>query len=112
MQYLNFHGYCGIVCIIKILGEISKIIFFLYRPHKYNREKWKKYEIRFTGKTTFTTLFPRDFQTLNARAARAALLQMFISFAYQNLTKREAAVKQILFFLEILMLYDFLICYV
>ena len=35
-----------------------------------NRQKCKKYEIRFTSKTT---LFRRDFQTLNARAARVAL---------------------------------------
>ena len=40
-----------------------------HRPHT-NSEKCRKYEIRFTGKTT---LFRGDFQTLNARAARAAL---------------------------------------
>ena len=37
---------------------------------KYNSEKCKKYEIRVTGKTT---LFRRDFQTLNTRPARIAL---------------------------------------
>ena len=36
-----------------------------YRPHTYNSEKWKKYEIRFTGKTS---VFRRDFQTSNTRS--------------------------------------------
>ena len=46
----------------------------------YKSEKRKKYEIGFIGKTT---LFRRDFQTLNARYEQQELpfLQMFISFS-------------------------------
>ena len=47
----------------------------------YNIEKCKNYRIRFTGKTT---LFRRDFQSLNALAARTALPSN-VSFQYQNL---------------------------
>ena len=48
-------------------------LFFSLAPLRIDHiqnEKFKKYEIRFTGKTT---LIRRDFQTLNAQAARAAL---------------------------------------
>ena len=64
-----------------------------HRPHT-NSEKCRKYEIRFTGKTT---LFRGDFQTLNARAARTAFssnVQQFFK-PKSSCFMRETAVKRI-----------------
>ena len=71
----------------------------------YNSEKLKKYEIRFTGKTMW---FWRDFQTLNARAARAALSSIVYQFCIPKSSyfMRETTVKRISCFLEISMLYE------
>ena len=68
-------------------------------------KKLKKCEIRLTGKTT---LFERDFQTLNVRAARAALSSHVHQFFKPKSSRfmRETAVKRISFFLEFLKLYE------
>ena len=72
---------------------------------RYNSEKCKQYEICFAGKTP---LFPRDFQTLNARAARAALSLNIHQFfrPKSSCLMHETDVKRISFFLEFLMLYE------
>ena len=72
---------------------------------RYNSEKWKKFEIRFTGKTT---LFWRNFQTLKARTARATLSSNVhqVCTPKSNNFLSDTTVTRISFFLEILMLYE------
>ena len=74
--------------------------------HSINHiEQCKKYEIRFTRKTT---LFRRDFQNLYARATRTALSSNIHQFWIPkfNFFVSETAVKRISFYLEILRLYE------
>ena len=61
-------------------------------------------EIRFTGQTS---LFRKNFQTFNARAARSALFLNVLPFCKPKSSCfiRETVVKRISFFMEVLMLY-------
>ena len=83
---------------------VTRISFFLEILMLYEVYS-NKFDIRFTGKTT---LFLRNYQIFNVRAARATLS----SNAHHVCTPksknflRDTAVTRISFFLEILMLYE------